>query len=314
MTVAGVAVSLSHGAGTGRPGLADSVVALTYLDAHGDLQRLTEVDEVAAFLSTLGLLGIIVSVRLRLVRVERVLAPLQVPIADLRLLLPPPGEDLPISAKSLFEDSDYQQFFLPRAAGNQTSQSLLPTTGTFWKSEPGAEDQDWVTISLAGKVLGALFGRCKAFHLMEALKAKLLGRRWISTVDALHPYCDSPKFRVTEFAFPILIQTTGEGKTTNFSFVQKAVWDALDVADCLKEKGIDGLTDHLDVRLVAPSSIPLAPYPKISGVWGWAGVVLAASEHTTENDWVTLVEAVVERWTSYEYEDGSHLLPRYSIT
>merc|ERR1712113_59394 len=38
--------------------------------------------------------------------------------------------------------------------------------------------------------------------------------------------------------------------------------------------------------------------------------VLAASEDTSENDWVTLVEAVVERWASYEYEDGFRLFPK----
>ena len=95
VTVAGVAVSLSHGAGIGRPGLADSVTALTYIDVHGEVQMLTEAEEVAVFLSSLGLLGIIVSLRVRLVHVERVRAPLQSPIDDLSLLLPRPGEDLP---------------------------------------------------------------------------------------------------------------------------------------------------------------------------------------------------------------------------
>ena len=161
----------------------------------------------------------------------------------------------------------------------------------------------------ASKVLSTLVGGCKAKFLMEALKVRVMSERWISTVDALHPYCDSPKFRVTEFAFPILHGKDGSEK--DFSLVQRAVWDALDIADALKkEEGIDGLTDHLDVRLVAPSHIPLAPYPKIDGVWGWAGVVLAASEQTPEKDWKTLVESVVGRWASYKYQDGSLILPR----
>ena len=164
-------------------------------------------------------------------------------------------------------------------------------------------------IRLANKFLSALVGGCKAKHLIEALKVRVMGNRWISTVDALHPYCDSPKFRVTEFAFPIL--QVKDGNKKDFSFVQRAVWDALDIADALKkEEGIDGLTDHLDVRLVAPSHIPLAPYPKTAGVWGWAGVVLAASELTPEKDWKTLVESVVAQWASYRYQDGSLLLPR----
>ena len=312
VTVAGVAVSLSHGAGTRRPGLADSVTALTYIDARGEVQRLTEAEEVAVFLSSLGLLGIIVSLRVRLVPIERVLAPLQSPFDDLSLLLPRPGEPLPPEALALFEDSDYQQFFLPRSLS--VPQSKLPTTGTFWKSEPGVEDQDWLMMRFANQLLSALVGGCKAKFLMEALKVRVMSERWISTVDALHPYCDPtallpycPKFRVTEFSFPIL-----HGKDEkDFSLVQRAVWDALDIADALKKKeGIDGLTDHLDVRLVAPSHIPLTPYPKIDGVWAWAGVVLAASEQTPERDWKTLVESVVGQWASYKYQDGSLILPR----
>ena len=73
--------------------------------------------------------------------------------------------------------------------------------------------------------------------------------RWISSVDALLPYCDRPtvelskfklptvktaKFRVTEFTFPIVEDNAGE---RNYSFVQKAVWDALDMADQLKMGG-----------------------------------------------------------------------------
>ena len=73
--------------------------------------------------------------------------------------------------------------------------------------------------------------------------------RWISSVDALLPYCDRPtielnkfklptvktaKFRVTEFTFPIFEDNAGE---RNYSFVQKAVWDALDMADQLKMAG-----------------------------------------------------------------------------
>ena len=161
----------------------------------------------------------------------------------------------------------------------------------------------------ASQVLSTLVGGCNAKHLMEKFKLRVMGERWISTVDALHPYCDSPKFRVTEFAFPILHGKNGSGK--DFSLVQRAVWDALDIADTLKkEEGIDGLTDHLDVRLVAPSHIPLAPYPKIDYVWGWAGVVLAASEQTADEDWKALVEAVVGHWASYKYQEGSLILPR----
>ena len=308
VTVGGVVVSLSHGAGTGRPGLADSVTALTYIDAKGNAQRLTKVEEVSVFLSSLGLIGIIVSLRVRLVPVERVLAPLQSPFDYLGLLLPRPGKPLPPESLRLFQDSDYQQFFLPRSPGTKSSKYVLPTVGTFWKSEPGVLIQDWMVSQLASKILSAIVGECKAKHIMEALKVRITGKRWISTVDALHPHCDSSKFRVTEFAFPILLGKDGDEK--DFSFVQRAVWDALDIADTLKDEGIDGLTDHLDVRLVAPSHIPLAPYPKIAGVWGWAGVVLAASEQTPEEEWRTLVETVVRKWASYKYQDGSSLLPR----
>ena len=72
--------------------------------------------------------------------------------------------------------------------------------------------------------------------------------RWISTVDAMLPYCDRPKldfskfpflkvetskFRVTEFTFPIL----EKGGVRDYSWVQRALWDAIDITDSLKREG-----------------------------------------------------------------------------
>ena len=48
----------------------------------------------------------------------------------------------------------------------------------------------------------------------------------------------------------------------------------------------------------------------IAGVWGWAGVVLAAGADVPEADWATFMNEVASVWVKYAYPDGSLVLPR----
>ena len=123
-------------------------------------------NKVSTFLSSFGLLGIIVSIRLRLVPVSRlklspsnillffrVRAPLHSFVPNLNLLLPRPGQPLSQEAFHLFEvnlksvcsllksmihcrdasliqNTDYQEFFMPQPGNNHlTSSSELPLRG-----------------------------------------------------------------------------------------------------------------------------------------------------------------------------------------
>ena len=49
----------------------------------------------------------------------------------------------------------------------------------------------------------------------------------------------------------------------------------------------------------------------VAGVWGWAGVVLAARAEVPEADWATFMNEVASVWVKYAYPDGSLVLPRY---
>ena len=49
----------------------------------------------------------------------------------------------------------------------------------------------------------------------------------------------------------------------------------------------------------------------VAGVWGWAGVVLAAGAEVPEADWATFMNEVASVWVKYAYPDGSLVLPRY---
>ena len=109
------------------------------------------------------------------------------------------------------------------------------------------------------------------------------------------------RFRVLEFSFPIL---SGPGGSWDLAPVQAAVWEALDVAQALRAEGRDGLTDHLDLRLVAPSPLALSPTPLAPGVVAWACVALAATTTTPAEHWEALVDRVVARWANHT------LLPR----
>ena len=118
----------------------------------------------STFLSSFGLLGIIVSIRLRLVPVSRlklspsnillffrVRAPLHSFVPNLNLLLPRPGQPLSQEAFHLFEvnlksvcsllksrfhrrdasliqNTDYQEFFMPQPGNNHLA-SELPLSG-----------------------------------------------------------------------------------------------------------------------------------------------------------------------------------------
>jgi len=326
VTIGGAVLSLSHGAGTSRlglPELAESVTALTYVNAKGDVRRLTNKHEVSTFLSSHGLLGIIVSLKISLVPSGRVRAPLFSYSSSLDVFLPRPGKALSQETLHMLENSDNQEFYMDVSGQDKPfSSSALPISGTFWSLDSGAADEEQIVFHWARNLLSLFVKPCQAWYVVEYLKDWFSGERWISSVDALLPYCDRPtvelskfklptvktaKFRVTEFTFPIVEDKAGE---RNYSFVQKAVWDALDMADQLKMGGCNGLTDHLDVRLIAPSDIPMAPYPRRSGVWGWAGVVLAAGADIPEADWATFMNGVASVWVKYAYPDGSLVLPR----
>ena len=64
------------------------------------------------------------------------------------------------------------------------------------------------------------------------------------------------------------------------------------------------LTDHLDLRLVAPSPLALSPTPLAPGVVAWACVALAATTTTPAENWEVLVDRVVAKWANHT------LLPR----
>jgi len=138
-------------------------------------------------------------------------------------------------------------------------------------------------------------------------------KKVITTLDATHPFRGASirRFRVFEFEFPIW----NHAGALDWSIVQAAVWDVIDVADKFRSEGVEALDDHLDIRLMSSSSTLLSSFYSNSSssstpVWGWAGIAVASTPCVDHHVWQRFMFEVVSLWSKYTSPEGNEILPR----
>jgi len=135
-------------------------------------------------------------------------------------------------------------------------------------------------------------------------------KKIITTLEASHPFRSGSirKFRVFEFEIPIW----KNGQHLDWSSVQTALWQVVDIADRFRSEGFEALDDHLDVRLMSSSSILLSSFSSTpcSHVWGWAGIAVASSPWVEEEVWQRFMSEVVASWSRISSPEGNEILPR----
>jgi hypothetical protein len=276
------------------------------------------------------------------VPVGRVALPLARPLPGLAALLPREGATWDPAIKERLLASGHQQFSVTfqgsrpmvtaqlwsteHLTEGATESGVVEEEAVAWQAVGWWQDQLQEGVRGLGRRLPAVLqtwlrtAAQAATHWVLDCQAFWPPSGYVSSLQAMHPRLNwRVKWRVFEFTFPVLEQADGG---LDFSLVQRAVWDALDIAERLKwvppppqpatprAEGCDALSDHLDVRLVGSSPLLLSHTPERPGVWGWAKVGLGANAWTLEPEWARLRAEVVGAWAGYTLPGGGLLLPR----
>jgi len=329
LTLGGAILTQSHGSGLGEPALPVHVVGLKYIDVSGEVVELSNEEDIDVYISSLGLLGPAVSFKIRLEKVG--LAEVEKTIStSLEKWLPRLPAVVPQSVVVRLLRSDYQQFILIKMG--LEDKSLLQTIK--WspakppiKSRPLSEDQasahDDILLGLVNAVFRKIAATVPGFRdpltyilrlVIEQVTAAMFVPDSHTTkaedhLDTIHPaYVASAykPFRVFEYCFPVY----KDADNYDFSLVQRAVWDALDLSSELRlGPYTDGIDDHFDVRFVKPSPLALSPYPSEAGVGFWACMCVGTSQWTPEHHRLRLIREITDKWKSYSHK-GRPVTPR----
>ncbi|GJE93853.1 FAD-binding domain-containing protein [Phanerochaete sordida] len=344
VTFGGTNAPICHGSSLSSTTLSDLVVAVEYVDAHGELRVVDDPAELRAASGAFGLLGVVVALTLQLENMGvtdmmpvKVSMPLAIP--------PPPGFELPqevrqmISKKKITEaqfaeaqkeferrcETDYylEWFWFPYQDDcwvNTWSKRYATDSDVNRKAYPGdgllngvksQEIQATIAEALVNSIPFRLLSGKKQALLsgaacMRALPSITDPSQAIRTLqsEAEHFRRGIQNFRCWDTEWQIPVPKVN-GKP-KYELIQRAWWDGI---AAMYSRSDAPVRVALEMRLTGGSDVLLAPQRGNSAT---CAIEVLTTPITPAKQWATFMQTIADRWTSYDLrnEDGSVLHAR----
>lgn len=330
ITFGGSISTICHGAGRRQGSLSDLVTAIEFVNPRGELQTVDDPALLAAAAGCFGLLGIVTSVTLELDPMSY--AVMQPAKPRLALAVPPPaGYPVPASvdmcgvtpadldaARADFArrcESDYYAewfwfAFRPDCWVNTWANNGRRADAVSYPSavQTLIEETAEYLGELANESIFRLLPARWQAHILACFAMASMPERTIVTplIDALHFRRGVQNMRVLDMEFAIPIPPCDDDPTQpDWSVCQRAWWDAVSI---ILERDDTPMRLALEMRVSGGSAATLAPqYGNTFGTC-WIEVVTPATVPTAE--WMSFLQDLADRWTSYTDPDGQPLLVR----
>jgi hypothetical protein len=334
ITWGGSNAPICHGAGLRNATLSDLVRAVEFVNARGELQTVSDPEQLKAAAGCFGLLGIVTSVTLELDAMT--FASMRPVARPVMLAVPPPdGVSVPwllqvagVTPGQLdaawrdFVDrceNDYytEWFWFPYQSDcwiNTWKNDGLSTDAVDYPSPADAGLQwleewiaqcltDWSFFqALPGAVQGFLFGS----FAMTQLPAIGENEQPITTplIDALHFRRGIQNMRVLDMEFEIPIPPlAGNPAKPDWDVARRAWWDAIELVYAALPEG--PMRIALEMRITAGSHITMAP--QHGNTLGTCSIEVLTNRNVTDSDWLSFMQALADRWMAYTAPDGTPL-------
>ena len=325
---------ICHGAGWRNETLSDLVTEIEFVNPNGELQTVSDPQQLKAAAGCFGLLGIVTSITLKVdpmtfanMRPSKARVALGVP--------PPPNYVVPsqvdMSGVTPEELATAAQDFINRCENDYYSEWFwFPYQSQVWintwkndglradaKNYPSDLDsllqwfEEWIAEcinnwswfqALPGAVQSALLGASAMSQMPDiqptdpAIVAPL--------IDALHFRRGIQNMRVLDMEMEIPIPPRADDPTKpDWSVCQRAWWDAI---TAVYQRIADGpMRIALEMRIMGGSSITMAP--QYGNQFGTCSIEVLTNLNVTDAEWLSFMQQVSDCWCSYTDPAGKPL-------
>ncbi|KIK54755.1 hypothetical protein GYMLUDRAFT_176806 [Collybiopsis luxurians FD-317 M1] len=337
ITYGGSNAPVCHGAGITTSTLSDLVAEVEYVDPKGEIRTVSDPAELRAASGCFGLLGVVLSITLRVDKMQKaLLTPQKVPVA--LAIPPPPNYDVPAwidmsqysqqqldEAQKKFEETVEKQYYVEwfwfpfqdnvwvnvwTRADITTAQWLDPYPSNFqaalqWLEGFFAEViNNWAPFQrLPGWLQAFIFGTIGMLQMPDVPDTNHPITTYVS--EALHFRRGIQNMRCldSEWEIPIPAPKPGSGKPRDYTVIQRAWWDGItsfynNLATC-------PMRVTLEMRLTGSSNVIMAPQQHND--YGTCSIEVLTTLNPTEQEWKDYKQQVVDMWSKYTDASGKPL-------
>lgn len=317
ITLVGAVISTCHGAGRRHKTLADLVHTIEYIDHEGRVQKSTDRKQLQALAGSFGLIGVVVSLVMRLVPMEYVtLQHQKLPLEQgIPRLDPADANEAIIAAQAEFERHCRDDYYCEWFWFAQQKEMFLncfnpggnPANVKHYPSEWLALNQ-WIQSWIAERVLKSatlalvpdhseakVLGDIAMRFMPESKEEEEAEVNYLS--DALHIRRGIANLPVRNFEVEIplyeLLSTNGQ---TDYRLCNRAWNDAIDVVHSFGDESPLRLT--LEMRIMGDSDILLAA--QHGNKFGTISIEVVTTMTVPFELWIRFVQQLINRWFEYK--------------
>jgi len=335
VTYGGTNAPICHGAGSSSKTLSDLVTEIEFVNAKGDLQTVSDPEQLKAAAGCFGMLGIVTSLTLKLdpmtyanmkpVKKRAALAVPPISLADvpssISIASITPAE-FAAATKEFHrqcEEDYYNEFFwfafeqecwvhCWNNDGKKSDAVDYPSVEETWMQQ--------LENSLAELLIDF-----KPFQWLPAdVQAKLLAKSAMAVlptdttivaplIDALHFRRGVRNMRCWDFEMAVPIHGRADDPAKpDWSICQRAWWDAIRTVYELSAQGKIPMRLTLEMRITGTSSVLMAP--QHGNTFGSCAIEVLTHYHTPADEWLAFKQLIIDRWTSYQDAHGQRLNSR----
>jgi len=326
---------ICHGAGLRHQTLSDLVHELELVNARGELQVINDKEVIKAAAGCFGLLGIVVSLTLKVdpmtyavVYAQKIPMELMIPPLDqkemplelrtLEHITPLMAEQAKANFEVRAQNAFYAEWFwfIGQKNGWQNCWDVDDSAKDDAEPFPAAwqEKLQWVE-GFLGQVLNDFFTLFPA--LGDALQTKLLSSLTMHVmpdlqytdkpiicpvIDALHFRRGIQNMRVYDMEWQIPIPEDESGGP-DWDLCRRAWWDAINVSCTDPKKG--AIRIAVEMRIVGDSEVLMAPF--FGNRHGTCSIEVLTTENVKREDWLPFCQAILDKFAEYKDRNGQYL-------
>lgn len=323
---------ICHGAGLRNQTLSDLVAEIEFVNPKGELQTVSDPEDLRSASGAFGLMGVVTSITLKLDRMTYArLEPVKTRVA---LTIPPPDgfvvpAEVDMSGVDAAALEAARQDFITRATESYYAEwfwfTLEPDCWVnTWHNDGDAADSRDYPGDLASwfqakeEYLAQLLTQSTVFNwLPETLQAQMLAKGAMTLlpadevivtplIDGLHFRRGIQNMRVFDMEWEIPIPALPDDSTKpDWSICQRAWWEA--IAEVYKWKARDKAPMRLtlEMRIMGGSGVTLAP--QHGNDFGTCSIEVLTTINTDRTDWAAFMQDVTDRWVAITDGQGGTL-------
>jgi len=331
ITWGGSNAPICHGAGSEHETLSDLVTEVEFVNAKGELQKVTDPNLLRSAAGCFGLLGVVTAITLKLDPMSY--ARLRPESRRIALTVPPPvnfkvPSQVNMGGITTKEMEEARTRFKEQCAHSYYAEWFwFPYQDEGWancwnndgaKAEavdypsPGDTILEEIEEALVGFMeesspFKALSGQEQAEAFGDLAMGNMPSGTEIVTpvIDALHFRRGIQNFRCLDMELSIPLPVDGSGLAPEWGLCQRAWWDAIKCVYEEEEKEKAPMRVALEMRVMGGSKATMAP--QAGNRWGTCAIEVLTSLDTPPSEWEAFTRKLAARWSSYTDNHGNAL-------